>query len=55
MLGNLKELWNMKVTLLPIVIDAFGKVTKALIMRLEDMDVSERVETIQTTALMRMH
>ena len=47
---ELKKLWNMKVTIIPIVIGAFGTVTKGLYKELE---VGERVETIQTTALLR--
>ena len=43
----------MKVTIIPIVIGAFGIVTKELLKGLEDLDVDGRVETIQTTALLR--
>ena len=42
----------MKVTIIPIVIGAFGTVTKELLKGLEDLEVGDRVETIQTTALM---
>ena len=48
-----KKLWNMKVTIIPIVIGAFGTVTKRLLNGLEDSEVSRRVETIQTTTLLR--
>ena len=37
----------------PIVIGAFGTVTKGLLKGLEDLEVSWQVETIQTTALLR--
>ena len=47
---ELKKLWNMKVTIVPIVIGAFGTVAKGLLRGLEDLDVSGRVETIQMTA-----
>ena len=50
---ELKKLWNMKVTIIPIVIGAFGTVTKGLLMKLEDLEVGGRVETIQTIALLR--
>ena len=50
---ELKELWNMKGTIIPIVIDAFGTVTKGLFKGLEDLEVGGRVETIQTTALLK--
>ena len=36
-----------------IVIGAFGTVTKGLLKGLEDLEVGGRVETIQTTALLR--
>ena len=50
---ELKKLWNMKVTITPIVIGAFGTVTKILSKGLEDLEVGGREETIQTTALLR--
>ena len=43
----------MKVTIIPIVIGAFGTVTKWLLKGLEDLEVGGRVETIQTTALLK--
>ena len=43
----------MKVTIIPIVIGAFGTVTKGVLNGLEDMEVGGRMETIQTTALLR--
>ena len=49
---ELKKLWNMKVTIIPSVIGAFGTVTKGLFKGLEDLEVRGRVETIQTTALL---
>ena len=44
----------MKVTILPIFIGVFGTVTKGLLKGLEDLEVGGRVETIQTTALLKM-
>ncbi len=41
---ELKKLWNMQVTIITIVIGGFGLV---------DLEVGGRVETIQTTALLR--
>ena len=38
---------------MPVVIGAFGTVMKWLLKRLEDLEVGEREETIQTTALLR--
>ena len=43
----------MKVTTLPIVIGAFGTETKGLLKGLEDLEVGDRVETIQTTTLLK--
>ena len=50
---ELKKLWNMKVTIIPIMIGAFGTVTKGLLKGLEDLEGGDRVETIQTTALLK--
>ena len=43
---ELKKLWNMKVTIVPIVIGALGTVTKELLKGLEDLEAGGRVETI---------
>ena len=50
---ELKKLWNMQVTIIPIVIGAFGTVTKGLLKGLENFEVGRRVGTIQTTILLR--
>ncbi len=50
---ELKKLWNMKVMIVPIVIGTLGTITKGLLKGLEDLEVGGRVETIQTTALLR--
>ena len=50
---ELKTLWNMQMTFIPIVIGAFGTVTKGLLKGLEDLEVGRRVETIQTTTVLR--
>ena len=50
---ELKKLWNMQVTIIPIVIGAFERVTKGLLKGLEELEVGGRVETIQTTSLLR--
>ena len=41
-------------TIIPIVIGAFGTGTKALLKGLEDLEIGGRVETIQTTVLLKM-
>ena len=43
----------MKVTIIPTVIGALGTVIKGLLKGLEDLEVGGRLETIQTTALLR--
>ena len=50
---ELKKLWNMEETIIPIVISAFGTVTKGLLKGLEDLEVWGQLETIQTTTLVR--
>ena len=50
---ELKKLWNMKVTIILIVTGAFGTVTKGLLKGLEDLEVGGRVQTTQTTAVLR--
>ena len=50
---ELKKLWNMKVTIIPIVIGAFGTVIERLLKGLENIELGGRVETTQTTALLR--
>ena len=41
-----KIYWNMKVTVIPIVIGALGTITKGLIKRLEDVEIRGQTETI---------
>ena len=50
---ELKKLWNTKVTIVPILIGALDTITKGLLKGLADLEVGGRVETIQTTALLR--
>ena len=49
---ELKKLWNIKVKIIPIVIGAFGTVSKGLLKGVEDLEVGGRVEIIQTTAFL---
>ena len=51
--SELKKPWNMKVSFIPIVIGALGTVSKGLIKGLVDLEIRGRVETIQTTELLR--
>ena len=43
----------MEVTIMPIVIGAFGTVTKGLLKGLEDLEVGDRLESIQTPVLLK--
>ena len=49
----MKKLWNMKVTIVPIVIGTIGTITKGLLKGLEDLEFGGLVETIQMTVLLR--
>ena len=46
---ELKKLWNMQVTIIPIVIGAFGTVSQGLLKDLVDLEFGG----IQTTALLK--
>ena len=50
---ELKKLWNIKVSIKDVVIGGLGTVIKGLIQRLEDSEITGRVETVHTTALLR--
>ena len=50
---EMNKQWNIKVTVIPIVSGALGSVTKGLVQGLEGLEIRGRVETIQTTALLR--
>ena len=50
---EMKKVKNMKVIIVPIMIGAFGTVTKRLLKGLEDLEFGGRVKTIQTTPLLR--
>ena len=47
---ELKKLWNMNTTIVPIGICAFCTVTKSVLKELEDLEVGGRAGTIQSTA-----
>ena len=51
--GELKRLWNMKVTIIPSLIGTLVTVTKGLSEGLEHLEIRVWVETIQTTILLR--
>ena len=43
----------MKMLVIPIAIESLGTVTAGLVQGLEELEIRERVETIQITALLR--
>ena len=49
---KLKKLWNMKVTVISIVIGALARVTKGLVQGLEKLEIRGRMETIHATSLL---
>ena len=51
---ELKKLWNMKVTVIPIIINVPDTVTKGLVQGLEDLRIRGQAVAIQTTALLRL-
>ena len=50
---ELKKLWNMKMTVIPIITVVFGMVHKDSVRGLEGMKIRGWTETIQITALLR--
>ena len=53
LIRKLKKLWNMKVTVIPIVIGVRRTVTKGLVKGPEDLKFRGQVETIKTLAILR--
>ena len=50
--SELKKQRSIKVTVIPIVIGAHGTITKGLLQGQEHLEIRERMEIIQTTALL---
>ena len=49
----MQKIWNIKVTVVPVVIGALGAVIKESIKVLKDLEISGQVEIIQITELLR--
>ena len=49
-LARKPKVWNLKVTVIPVVVGALGTIPKGLVHGLEDLEIRGKVETIQTTA-----
>ena len=50
---ELKILWNIKVTFIPIVVGSLGTIPIGLVNGLEDLEIKGQVESIQSTVLLR--
>ena len=50
---ELKHLWNMKVMVIPIVVRTLEMFVKGLEKRLEELEIRKRIETTQTSVLLR--
>ena len=50
---ELKKLWNVKVTVIPIITGVLSTVTRGLVQGLEDLKIRGGVETIQIIELLR--
>ena len=51
---ELKKLWNMTMTVVPIVVGALETIHKGLVKVLEDLEIRRQVESLQATALLRL-
>ena len=50
---DMRKLWNMRVTVIPIEIGALEMVPKGLERGLEELEIEGRIETMQSTALLK--
>ena len=50
---ELKKLWNINVTVILIIVGALGMVPKNLAWKIEELNICERIETVQTPALLK--
>ena len=48
---ELKKLWNVRLTVLPVVVDTLGTAPKK---SPKELEIKERINTIQTSALLRL-
>ena len=51
--GTRKNLQNMKVTVIPIIVGALDLIPKTLVKRLGKLEIRGRIETARTTAPMK--
>ena len=48
---EIKRLWNMKLTMIPILMGVFETIPKSLVKGLDDLEINGQVKTIQITTL----
>ena len=48
---ELKKVWNMKVTVVPLLVGALGTSAKALEKRLKTIDIDTKITQLQKTVL----
>ena len=51
---EVKKLWNMKMTVILIVIGALGTIPKGLVRGLEGLEIGGRTETIQDNSIVKI-
>ena len=51
---ELNKTWNMRVTVIPIVVGALETIFKDMEKSLEELEIRGRINTIQTSALLRL-
>ena len=49
--GVLKRLWNVKVTVIPVVVGQLGTISKGLERILLELEICERIETYDITLM----
>ena len=49
-----QQIWNMKVTVIPIIIDALSTIRRQLVQGHENFEITGLIKTIQTTVLLRL-
>ena len=51
--GELTKFWNMRETVMLSIVGALGTIPTGLEKRMEELEISGRIETIETTELLR--
>ena len=51
---ELKKLWNMKLTVVPVLIGVLGTISKGLVRGLEELETGGLIETIQKYSIVEI-